>query len=79
MLYFLVKLCGISLCFIHAENETDYCHPHCVKSVRTRSYPSPHFPVFSPNAGKCGPERVVSKRASKLVLPSRQVQDQSEL
>ena len=39
---------------------------HCVKSVRIRSYSGPHFPafglnteylsVFSPNAGKCGPE-----------------------
>ena len=29
---------------------------HCVKSVRIRSYFGPHFPVFSPNARKCGPE-----------------------
>ena len=38
----------------------------CLKIVRIRSYSSPHFPVFpgfleylsifSPNAGKCGPE-----------------------
>ena len=42
---------------------------HCVRSVRIRSYSGPHFPsfglttrntpylsIFSPNAGKCGPE-----------------------
>ena len=37
---------------------------HCVESVRIRSYSGPHFPdsdsgyfyVFSPNAGKYGPE-----------------------
>ena len=44
---------------------------HCVKSVRIRNYSGPHFPafglnterygvfsgeIFSPNAGKCGPE-----------------------
>ena len=29
---------------------------HCVKSVRIGSYFGPHFPVFSSNAGKCGPE-----------------------
>ena len=28
----------------------------CVKSVRIRSYSGPHFPVFSPNVGKYGPE-----------------------
>ena len=46
------------------------CHlmppKHSVKSVRIRSYSWPYFPafglnteylsVFSPNAGKCGPE-----------------------
>ena len=41
---------------------------HSVKSVRIRSYSGPHFPVFglnteylslfSPNAGKCGPEQL---------------------
>ena len=31
------------------------CNVHCVKSVCIRSYSGPHFPVFSPNAGKCGP------------------------
>ena len=29
---------------------------HCVKSGRIRCYSGPHFPVFSPNAGKCGLE-----------------------
>ena len=29
---------------------------HCVNSVRIRSYSSPYFPVFSPSAGKYGPE-----------------------
>ena len=28
--------------------------PHCLKSVRIRRYSGPHFPVFSPYAGKCG-------------------------
>ena len=32
------------------------CYKHCVKSVRIWSYSGPHFPVFSPNAGKCGPD-----------------------
>ena len=27
---------------------------HCVKSVQVRSF---FWPVFSPNAGKCGPEK----------------------
>ena len=41
---------------------------HCIKSVRIRSFSSPHFPpfgldterysVFSPSAGKCGPEKL---------------------
>ena len=40
---------------------------HCVKSVRIRSYSAPYFPalglnteryVFSPNAGKYGPEQL---------------------
>ena len=41
---------------------------HSVKSVLIRSYSGPHFPVlglnteylslFSPNAGKCGPEQL---------------------
>ena len=29
-----------------------------MKSVRIRSYSGPHFPVFRPNAGKCGPEKL---------------------
>ena len=29
---------------------------HCVKSVRVPSCSGPYFPVFSPNAGKHGPE-----------------------
>ena len=30
---------------------------HCVNSVRIGSYSgTPYFSVFSPNAGKCGPE-----------------------
>ena len=29
---------------------------HCVKSVRIRSFSGPHYPVFSENEGKCGPE-----------------------
>ena len=33
-----------------------YGDSHCVKSVRIRSYSGPYFSVFSPNAGKCGPE-----------------------
>ena len=31
---------------------------YCVKSVRIRSFSGPHFPVFSPNAGKYGPEKL---------------------
>ena len=30
---------------------------HCVKSVRIRSFSGPYFPVFTPNAGKYGPEK----------------------
>ena len=33
-----------------------FCRPHGVKSVRIRSYSGLHFPVFSPNVGKCRPE-----------------------
>ena len=29
---------------------------HCVKSVRILSYSGPYLSIFSPNAGKCGPE-----------------------
>ena len=29
---------------------------HCVKSLRIRSYSGLYFPVFSTDAGKCGPE-----------------------
>ena len=29
---------------------------HCVKRVRIRNYSGPHFPVFSLNAKKHGPE-----------------------
>ena len=29
---------------------------HCIKSVRIPSYSGPYFPIFSPNAGKCGTE-----------------------
>ena len=32
------------------------CCLHCVQNVRIRSYCGPYFPVFSPNAGKYGPE-----------------------
>ena len=50
-------------------NEREMCFPHhCVKSVRIRSFPGPNFPafglntpylsVFSPNAGKYGPEKL---------------------
>ena len=50
------------------KNAKIYPTMTCVKSVRIRSYFCPHFPafgyfphtpylsVFSPNAGKCGPE-----------------------
>ena len=31
---------------------------HCVKIVRIRSFSGPHFPAFSPNAGKYGPEKL---------------------
>ena len=35
---------------------------HCVKNVRIRSYSCPYFPafrlIFSPNAGKYGPEKL---------------------
>ena len=30
---------------------------HCVRSVQTRSFSGPYFPVFSPNMGKYGPEK----------------------
>ena len=32
---------------------------HCVKSVQIRSFSGRHFPVFSPNAGKYGPEKTL--------------------
>ena len=32
-------------------------HRQCVKSVQIRSFSGPHFPVFSPNTGKYGPEK----------------------
>ena len=35
-----------------------YGDPHCVESVRIRSYSGPYFRVFSPNAGKYGPKIV---------------------
>ena len=36
---------------------TAFLHPvHCVKNVCIRIYSGPHFPVFRPNAGKCGPD-----------------------
>ena len=28
---------------------------HCVKSVQTRNFSGPHFPVFRLNTGKTGP------------------------
>ena len=31
---------------------------HCLKSVRICSFSGPYFPVFSPNAGKYGPEKL---------------------
>ena len=31
---------------------------HCVKSVRIRSFSGPCFPVFSPNTGKYGLEKL---------------------
>ena len=31
---------------------------HCVKSVQIWSFSGPYFPVFSPNAGKYGPEKL---------------------
>ena len=31
---------------------------HCVKSARIWSFSGPYFPVFSPNAGKYGPEKL---------------------
>ena len=43
-----------------------YCSQHCVNSVRIRTYSGPYFPafglntpylsIFSPNAGKYGPD-----------------------
>ena len=31
---------------------------HCVKSVQIRSFSVPYFPIFSPNMGKYGPEKL---------------------
>ena len=43
-----------------SANVYKLAHIHCVKTVRIWSYSGPYFPaylsVFSPNAGKWGPE-----------------------
>ena len=31
---------------------------HCVKSAKYGVFSGPYFPVFSPNAGKYGPEKI---------------------
>ena len=52
---------------------------HCLKSVRTRNFSGPYFPalglnteratpylfVFSPNAGKYGPEKLLIRTLSR--------------
>ena len=34
------------------------CSQHYVKSIQIRSFSGPYFPVFSPNTGKYGPEKL---------------------
>ena len=40
---------------------------HFVKSVRIRSFSGPHFLVFSPNAGKYGPEKLQIRALSTVL------------
>ena len=53
---------SVSLIIVQTSAITEYNQSQsllslqCVKSVRIRSYFGQHFPVFSPNAGKYGPE-----------------------
>ena len=39
-----------------------WVNKNCVKSVSIRSYSGPHFPVFSPNEGKSGPQKLQIRR-----------------
>ena len=45
----------ITSAFLLTEDISDN---NCVKTVRIWSYSGPYFPVFSPNAGKYGPEKL---------------------
>ena len=33
--------------------------PHCLESVQIQSFSDPHFPVYSPNTEKYGPEKTL--------------------
>ena len=39
---------------LYFNNKLSTGNLQCIKSVRIRSYSGPHFPAYSPNAGKCG-------------------------
>ena len=47
---------GQEVLFSRKANKS--AHPHCVESVRIRSFFGPYFPAFSPNVGKYGPEKL---------------------
>ena len=45
--------------FRHCQTSAQsFCIYHCVKDVRILSFSGPYFPIFSPNAGKYGPEKI---------------------
>ena len=50
--------------------EINNCRLHCVRSVRIRSFSSPYFPAFSPNAGKYGPKNKPNMGTFHAVLKS---------
>ena len=46
-------------CLGHCQTSAQsFCIYHCVKGVRILSFSGPYFPIFSPNAGKYGPEKI---------------------
>ena len=53
-IYFLVQL---SFSFIVCTIKNLQHQVHCVKRVQKRIFSGPYFSVFSPNIGKCGPEK----------------------